>query len=343
MKSFKTIFLVLLGLSCFSGSVTAHPAANVARGLDFLGQGKLELAERELQVARFAMPDNPVIKYNLGQVRYRSRKYDDASKFFSDAAKAAKSEDLKFRSFHNLGNSLYRAGDYAMAVEAYKNGLEIKEDELTEYNLKQAEKRLKEQMQRQQQQQQNSESSQQNQKNDQNDQNQQQSGQDQRSEQNEGNKSEKSENNEAQKQDSDQSQQQTDKEQNQSEKSRSSESQEQKNEEQQNQAGEQGEKEQPDNSQNREDVEMAQGEKKKEEPDESQRARALKNRKLNPYMVEKILRELQEREKQAQLYYRNDPQRQEQLDPFEMDARQLQEFFRNRGRRAPKNNEEPDW
>ncbi|MDN5279739.1 MAG: hypothetical protein PWR01_3704, partial [Clostridiales bacterium] len=90
-------------------------------------------------------------------------------------------------------------------------------------------------------------------------------------------------------------------------------------------------------------VEMAQGEKKKEEPDESQRARALKNRKLNPYMVEKILRELQEREKQAQLYYRNDPQRQEQLDPFEMDARQLQEFFRNRGRRAPKNNEEPDW
>jgi hypothetical protein len=343
MKSFKTIFLVLLGLSCFSSSVTAHPAANVARGLDFLGQGKLELAERELQVARFAMPDNPVIKYNLGQVRYRSRKYDDASKFFSDAAKAAKSEDLKFRSFHNLGNSLYRAGDYAMAVEAYKNGLEIKEDELTEYNLKQAEKRLKEQMQRQQQQQQNSESSQQNQKNDQNDQNQQQSGQDQRSEQNEGNKSEKSENNEAQKQDSDQSQQQTDKEQNQSEKSRSSESQEQKNEEQQNQAGEQGEKEQPDNSQNREDVEMAQGEKKKEEPDESQRARALKNRKLNPYMVEKILRELQEREKQAQLYYRNDPQRQEQLDPFEMDARQLQEFFRNRGRRAPKNNEEPDW
>jgi tetratricopeptide (TPR) repeat protein len=343
MKSFKTIFLVLLGLSCFSSSVTAHPAANVARGLDFLGQGKLELAERELQVARFAMPDNPVIKYNLGQVRYRSRKYDDASKFFSDAAKAAKSEDLKFRSFHNLGNSLYRAGDYAMAVEAYKNGLEIKEDELTEYNLKQAEKRLKEQMQRQQQQQQNSESSQQNQKNDQNDQNQQQSGQDQRSEQNEGNKSEKSENNQAQKQDSDQSQQQTDKEQNQSEKSRSSESQEQKNEEQQNQAGEQGEKEQPDNSQNREDVEMAQGEKKKEEPDESQRARALKNRKLNPYMVEKILRELQEREKQAQLYYRNDPQRQEQLDPFEMDARQLQEFFRNRGRRAPKNNEEPDW
>lgn len=343
MKSFKTIFLVLLGLSCFSSSVTAHPAANVARGLDFLGQGKLELAERELQVARFAMPDNPVIKYNLGQVRYRSRKYDDASKFFSDAAKAAKSEDLKFRSFHNLGNSLYRAGDYAMAVEAYKNGLEIKEDELTEYNLKQAEKRLKEQMQRQQQQQQNSESSQQNQKNDQNDQNQQQSGQDQRSEQNEGNKSEKSENNEAQKQDSDQSQQQTDKEQNQSEKSRSSESQEQKNEEQQNQAGEQGEKEQPDNLQNRDDVEMAQGEKKKEEPDESQRARALKNRKLNPYMVEKILRELQEREKQAQLYYRNDPQRQEQLDPFEMDARQLQEFFRNRGRRAPKNNEEPDW
>lgn len=343
MKSFKTIFLVLLGLSCFSSSVTAHPAANVARGLDFLGQGKLELAERELQVARFAMPDNPVIKYNLGQVRYRSRMYDDASKFFSDAAKAAKSEDLKFRSFHNLGNSLYRAGDYAMAVEAYKNGLEIKEDELTEYNLKQAEKRLKEQMQRQQQQQQNSESSQQNQKNDQNDQNQQQSGQDQRSEQNEGNKSEKSENNQAQKQDSDQSQQQTDKEQNQSEKSRSSESQEQKNEEQQNQAGEQGEKEQPDNSQNREDVEMAQGEKKKEEPDESQRARALKNRKLNPYMVEKILRELQEREKQAQLYYRNDPQRQEQLDPFEMDARQLQEFFRNRGRRAPKNNEEPDW
>jgi hypothetical protein len=57
------------------------------------------------------------------------------------------------------------------------------------------------------------------------------------------------------------------------------------------------------------------------------------------------MREMQEREKQAQLYYRNEQvQRQEEMDPFNMNAQQLHEFFQNRGRKPQKQQaDEPDW
>ena len=83
-------------------------------------------------------------------------------------------------------------------------------------------------------------------------------------------------------------------------------------------------------------------------PDVSQRARGLKNQKLNPYLVEKLLKDLEEREKEVQLRYRNDPQRQEDLeemDPFFMDQQQLREFFKRRQGVRPKKtpSDEPDW
>jgi uncharacterized protein YqcC (DUF446 family) len=70
----------------------------------------------------------------------------------------------------------------------------------------------------------------------------------------------------------------------------------------------------------------------------------LKNVRLNPYQVERLLKQMQERERQAQLHYRNDPQRMQEDDPFNMDAQQLREWLANRGRRRQKQpTDEPDW
>ena len=101
--------------------------------------------------------------------------------------------------------------------------------------------------------------------------------------------------------------------------------------------------------QDRKDVAMADDKKEQKAPPEaSQRARGMKNQKLNPYLVEKLLKDLEEREKEVQLRYRNDPQRREDLedmDPFFMDSDQLREFFQRRQGIKPKKpqSDEPDW
>lgn len=352
---FKIIIVLIVSLKCFS-ILEAHPAENVARGLQFLEQGRLEDAERELQLARFAAPDAALIAYNLGHVSYRRRNYHQAVDFFSQAA-AAGDKELQFNSLHNLGNANYRLGQYAEAIAAYRQGLEIRTDPKTEFNLKQAEEKLKQQMENQEKQQnqenQENQENQQNQKNQsqQNDSNnQQQQGQkdpsgsnSQEKPGNEKNQDNQQKEGQPQQSDQDKSTESGQSQENRGDKEESAENRQPGNEEKdsekedkEGQGGQSGEEE-------RKDVEMAQPSPQEAQPQESQRARALKNQKLNPYMVEKLMRQLQEREKQAQLYYRNEPQRRDEADPFNMNAQQLQEFFHNRGRKKQESGDDPDW
>ncbi|HEY9069792.1 MAG TPA: hypothetical protein VIV61_06010 [Candidatus Ozemobacteraceae bacterium] len=83
-------------------------------------------------------------------------------------------------------------------------------------------------------------------------------------------------------------------------------------------------------------------------PDESERARALRNRKLNPYQVERILRQMEEREREIQLRYRRDPRSEDIEDPFAdpffMDPERMREFMEGRrGSRKRTEPDTPDW
>ncbi|GAB4276407.1 MAG: hypothetical protein Kow0029_18340 [Candidatus Rifleibacteriota bacterium] len=351
----NTYFKKVLGLSCLFAlvvcSVDAHPADNVSKALKLLKDGKLDQAEKEMQIARFADPTNPIVKYNLGYINYRKRNYADAMANFSDSAEKAKDDELKFKSFHNLGNAAYRMREYALAVDAYKRALAIKHKDETEFNLKKAEEMLKKQLERMQQQQKNPENQkegkdQQNQQNQQNSQNDQKNGQqnNQNNQNQQGNQQNRDSSQNGQNQKSGQAKS-SDKDQNeQGEKNQQSEQNAQNDDKINKQKQENNAQSSDKDEEERQDVQMAQQNKdEKRKPEASQRARALKNVKINPYMVEKLMREMKERERQAQLYYRNDAQRQEELDPFEMDARQLHEFFQNRGRKSQPKSDEPDW
>lgn len=337
-KTLKIILLVSLFLIP-SGTLRAHPSSSVRKGIQYLENGQLEKGEKELQVARFAMPNDPIVKYNLGQVNYRKRNYLGAAAFFAESANLTDNEELRFKSLHNLGNASYRHGEYAAAIDAYKRGLEIHQDPKTEYNLKQAEEKLKQQMEQEQKDQKNQEKSQQDKQKDSQDKNQKKDSKGDSKDENSDQQKEGSDdkNSEQKDQENKDGKEKSDKNQSQSDKDGQ---QDKENSESEQKPGEEGKEEE----QKRQDVEMAKPDEKDKKPEESQKARAIKNKKLNPYMVEKLMRELKEREKKGQLYYRNDPKRQEDLDPFEMDARQLQEFYRNRGRRKPDpKSEDPDW
>lgn len=370
-----TILAILLLLVFAAPSLQAHPAFNIRRGLEALQGGDLEQAETELQRARFAAPENPVVSYNLGVVSYRRRDYQKAAGFFMQAASAAGvDEQMKFDSLYNLGNSAFKAGDFAAAVSAYSGSIEVKADEQAKYNLEVARKKLQEQQEKQQQEQdqQNKQEKDKNQpkqdqkgqqdksdqksgdqsdqqgdqpqsQDNQKDQKDQNAKNDQNDEQNASGKDSESENDKQQKNDQQQAEQKSDEESDQQKADESSSGQEDKNASQTQQLKEQAA---ADPSENREDVEMT-GEAQQQEsqkPDASQRARALKNVRLNPYQVERLLQQMQERERQAQLHYRNEPQRTDEADPFNMNAQELHEWFENRNRRRPQSPaDEPDW
>lgn len=359
--------VLLLLLSGYTAPLIAHPAFNIRRGLEALQKGDLAAAETELQRARFAEPDNPVISYNLGVVSYRCRDYQKAASFFMASAASGKDEQMKFDSLYNLGNSAFKAGDYAAAVSAYSGSVEVKDDVHARYNLEVARKKLQEQQEKQQEDQQQKDQQQKK-----NDEKQQQDGQQNKNDQQSGDESEQpgdkpqndqqsdSQKNKDKESGSDQQkdagengqdQQQSDaKEQKQGEESDQQKSENQTGgSEDENASQTQQLKEQAaaDPSEKREDVEMGGSEEQKQEaakPEASQRARALKNVKLNPYQVERLLQQMQERERQAQLHYRNETQRTDEADPFTMDAEQLQEWMQNRGRpRQQPSGDEPDW
>lgn len=354
----RLLLVLLFVLAVAHAPLIAHPAFNIRRGLEALQQGDLEAAETELQRARFAEPDNPVISYNLGVVSYRRRDYQKAAGFFMASAAAGKDAQMRFDSLYNLGNSAFKAGDYAAAVSAYSSSVEVKDDAQARYNLEVAQKKLQEQQQQDDQQKKDEKQQQdgQQKKDDQQsgDQNGQKGDKSQNDQQSDSQKNKDKESGADQQKgagENDQEQQQADS----GEQKQGEESDEQKSENQTagnedenaSQTQQLNEQTAADPSEKREDVEMGGGEEQKQEaakPEASQRARALKNVKLNPYQVERLLQQMQERERKAQLHYRNEPQRTDEADPFNMNAQQLQEWMQNRGRpRQQPSGDEPDW
>jgi Ca-activated chloride channel homolog len=104
--------------------------------------------------------------HNLGNALYNQERYEEASKYFENAALQANDKTKKAMSYHNLGNSyLSQLGGIsnpqqaqellAKSIEAYKQSLKLNpKDQATKYNLAYAQKMQQKMAQQQQQQQQ---------------------------------------------------------------------------------------------------------------------------------------------------------------------------------------------
>ena len=133
----------------FASPAFSHPAFDVKDGLKALESGDLDKAESLLQKARFEEPDSFIVNYDLGVISYRKRDYGKSIRFFARASELSKTTEERFDAFYNMGNSAFKGYDFALAINAYKNALAVKNDYQAEYNLKVAEKKLQEQLERQ--------------------------------------------------------------------------------------------------------------------------------------------------------------------------------------------------
>jgi len=79
------------------------------------------------------------IDEELAQTKYRQRDYKGAIHFYQKKLKSVKNKTEKARVKHNLGNSYFEKGDYAKAINAYKEALRLNpSNDKTRYNLSEA-------------------------------------------------------------------------------------------------------------------------------------------------------------------------------------------------------------
>ena len=99
-------------------------------------------------------PYNPEYNYNVGTILYKQQKYNDAKQSFTRAIDhARKSSKLVEQAYFNSGNCCYQLEQWQEAVDAYKQVLQINEDnQSAQHNLQLALYKLKEEQMKDQQQ-----------------------------------------------------------------------------------------------------------------------------------------------------------------------------------------------
>ncbi|MFQ6114648.1 MAG: tetratricopeptide repeat protein [bacterium] len=166
----KLIFLLFLNLIF---SIAAYPQGGhkqVSEGNELFTEEKYDKANNKYRDALIENPESPIIHFNIGDVLYKKRNYEEAVKSYQ---KTLSSDDvlLQSKSYYNMGNTLYKMGKLPESILMYKKALELNpNDEDAKYNLEYVRAKLKDtaekqpqQNQQQQQQQQDQQSEKQNQ------------------------------------------------------------------------------------------------------------------------------------------------------------------------------------
>ena len=92
-------------------------------------------AEKSFRKALSMAPEKSTALYNLGNIHFLDKQYDEASQRFFQTQKFASSKEDKHKAFHNMGNVFMKKKEYQKAVEAYKNALRNNpSDDETRYN-----------------------------------------------------------------------------------------------------------------------------------------------------------------------------------------------------------------
>jgi Ca-activated chloride channel family protein len=106
-------------------------------------QGEKNTAKEYYQNALAADSSQGKAHYNLGNIWYEEKKYEEAQKFYRNAAEKSSTPTDKAKALNNLGNAYHQQKDYAQAVDAYKQSLRLEPNNmLTKQNLSRALKKM---------------------------------------------------------------------------------------------------------------------------------------------------------------------------------------------------------
>ena len=140
--------LLVASLVLLASDVWSQPGRKqVLEGNELFAEEKYDQANLKYRDALLQDPDSPLIHFNIGDVLYKKRNYEEALKSYE---KATASDDILLQSqaYYNMGNTLYRMGKLVESIQMYKKALELNpEDEDAKYNLEYVRAKLKQQAQ----------------------------------------------------------------------------------------------------------------------------------------------------------------------------------------------------
>ncbi len=146
--------VIVLILSVFFGVndvISQSQNAILREGNKYYEEGDYHAAELNYRRVLEQNPQNTKALYNLSNALYRQGRYDEASNILEALANMNVSKQEKADIFHNLGNAKIGEQQIKEGIEAYKNSLRIRPDDMdTKHNLSYAMRLLQEQEQQQQ-------------------------------------------------------------------------------------------------------------------------------------------------------------------------------------------------
>ena len=142
---------LLISGTAFAQSTVGDPVASQsATAKQYYERGEYEDALRLYRDALLERPDSPSLRFNVGDVLFKLGDYDGAMQEYK-AALADADTELKSDTFYNLGNTLFQLQQLDPAIGAYKNALDAQPgNQDAKANLELAQRFLEQQQQQQQ-------------------------------------------------------------------------------------------------------------------------------------------------------------------------------------------------
>ena len=121
----RRVFLALLisaviPMSC----VLADYIDLTEQGNQAVTKNDLDGALKLYKEAQVEKPGDPLLDYNIGTVLNKQSKYDEALERYKKALYSS-DPDFQADAYYNMGNTFFRAQEYADAISAYQKDLEL--------------------------------------------------------------------------------------------------------------------------------------------------------------------------------------------------------------------------
>ena len=117
--------IILLLMSCTTQVGMAQSRHMLLRDADEAYKNQdFESAESGYRKAKSLSPDVQAL-FNLGNAAYNQGKFEEAAKYFDEAAAASSTEEIRSNALYNKANALYQQGDLKNALDNYKSTIRI--------------------------------------------------------------------------------------------------------------------------------------------------------------------------------------------------------------------------
>lgn len=152
MKKVSITIILLFGflLSVVSTSfLIAADRSKIKDGVKAFEKEQWDESLNKFQDALVDDPTNSLLHFNVGDVHYKKKNYEEAIKSFEKALTTS-DVTLQEKVYFNLGNSYYQNNKYKEAIDYYKKALDLNPDDLdAKYNLELVRAKIKEMSEKQ--------------------------------------------------------------------------------------------------------------------------------------------------------------------------------------------------